>query len=136
MQPEGIVDVLRHLCEAVAPGGQVVDLQAVQPSGRVEIDGRMVGRIDDRAFFQRARRAVAGLDALVHEGPLRRGEQVEFDTLVRFDTGAELVAEIADSDEREMPDALADLLRHAGPYLTRERSMVRVLRRAENARRG
>jgi hypothetical protein len=129
MQPEGIVHVLRQLCEALVPGGLVVDLQAIEPSGRVEVDGRPVGRIDDRAFFARARRAVAGLDALVDERLLTPGPQVEFDTLVRYDAGAELVAAIAAADERRLPPALAPLLVDAGPCAVRERSLVRVLER-------
>ena len=132
MQPEGIVHVLRQLCSAVVAGGQVVDLQAIEPSGRVEVDGRPVGRIDDRIFFRRARRAVAGLDTLVDEGLLTRGPETAFDTLVRYDTGAELAAAIADSDERRMPRALARILADAGPCVVRERSYVRLLRRVDS----
>jgi hypothetical protein len=130
MQPEGIVHVLRHLCEALVPGGHVVDLQAIEPSGRIEIGSRALGRIDDSAFFQRADRAVAGLDLLVHEGLLTRGLGDEFDTLVRYDSGAELVAAIADSGERSLPELLAARLANEGPCVVRERSLVRVLRRS------
>jgi len=129
MQAEGIVHVLRHLYEGLAPGGQVVDLQAVEPSGRVEVDGRALGRIDDTAFFRRARVAVAGLDVLVDDGLLVRGRQVEFDTLVHYDTGPELVAAIADSTERQLPFSLAARLADTGPCAVRERSLVRVMRR-------
>jgi hypothetical protein len=129
MQIEGIVHVLRHLYEGLAPGGQVVDLQAVEPSGRVEVDGCVLGLIDDTVFFRRARVAVAGLDVLVDEGLLVRGGQVEFDTLVYYDTGPELVAAIADSTEWQLPVSIAARLADRGQCVVRERSLVRVLRR-------
>src|SRR3954454_3632429 len=121
MEPEGIVHVLRQLLEALVPGGLVVDLQAIQPSGRVEVGGALVGRIDDRIFYARAERAVTGLDVLADEGLLLRGPQIEFDTLVRYDSGAELLAAIADADERRMPGELAVRLADVGPCLVRER---------------
>src|SRR4051812_22126897 len=123
MQPEGIVHVLRQLCEVLVPGGLIVDLQAIQPSGRIEVAGAPLGRIDDSAFFARAECAVAGLDALVDAGLLTRGPQIEFDTLVRYDSGAELVAAIADSDERRMPDDVAAMVSREGPCVVRERSL-------------
>ena len=126
MQPEGIVDVLRDLCEALAGGGLIVDLEAIRPSGRVEVDGDPIGQIDDTAFFARADRAVAGLDALVDEGHVNRGRRLAFDTLVHYDTGRELIAAIAASDERHLPDRLATRLADTGPSIIRERSLVRV----------
>ena len=122
--------VLRHLCEGLVPGGQVVDLQAIEPSGRVEADGRALGWIDDTVFFERARRAVAGLDTLVQEGLLIAWRQIEFDTLVRYDSGTELVAAIADSDERSLAAPLAAQLASEGRCVVRERSLVRVFSRS------
>src|SRR4051812_8537946 len=129
MEPEGIVHVLRQLCEGLVPGGVVLDLQAIQPSGRVEAHGAPVGRIDDSAFYARAERAVVGLDALADEGLLERGPQIEFDTLVRYDSGPELVAAIDATDERRMPPELAAALADAGACMVRERSLLRVLAR-------
>jgi hypothetical protein len=129
MQTEGIVHVLRHLHEGLAPGGQVVDLQAVEPSGRVEVDGRALGRIDDTVFFRRARVAVAGLDVLIDDGLLVLDGQLEFDTLVHYDTGPELIAAIADSTERRLPVTVAARLADTRQCAVRERSLVRVLRR-------
>ncbi len=130
MQPEGIVHALRHLCEALVPGGLVVDLQAIRPSGRVEIGGNPIGAIDDDVFFARAAHAVAGLDALVDEGLLAPGRQIVFESLVHYDAGAELVAAITDSTERRLPDELARRLADAGPCVVRETSFIRVLRAA------
>lgn len=129
MDPEGIVHALRHVCESLVPGGVAVDLQAIEPSGGVEIDGQPIGRIDDSRFFARARRSVAGLDKLVADGLLQTGPQETFDTLVRYDTGDELVTGIADSSERELPAALAARLGGAGPVVVRERSYVRIFER-------
>jgi len=129
MEPEGIVHALRHLCEALVPGGLVVDLQAIRPSGRVEIDSNPIGRIDDDVFFARAAQAVAGLDALVDDGLLARGRETQFETLIHYDTGAELVKAITDSSERQLPDELAARLVDAGPCAVRETSSIRVLER-------
>jgi hypothetical protein len=129
MDPEGIVDALRHVCEGLVPGGIAVDLQAIEPSGQVEIDGHPVGRIDDSRFFARARQSVAGLDQLVAEGLLRPGPHEVFDTLIRYDTGDELITGIADSSERQMSAALAAQLTGAGPVVVRETSFVRIFER-------
>jgi hypothetical protein len=129
MAPEGIVDALRHVCEGLVPGGRVVDLQAIEPSGRVEVDREVAGQIDDSRFFERARRSVAGLDQLAADGILRPGGHDAFDTLVRYDSGDELVAAVAESTERMLPAALAVRLAGAGPVVVRERSLVRVFER-------
>ncbi len=130
MQPEGIVHALRHVCEALVPGGLVIDLQAIRPSGRVEIGGDPIGTINDDVFFARAAQAVAGLDSLVDKGLLARGPQIVFETLVHYDAGAELIAAITDSTERQLPDELAGRLADAGPCTIRETSLMRVLRAA------
>jgi hypothetical protein len=129
MDPEGIVDALCHVCESLVPGGVVVDLQAIEPSGGVEIDDHPIGRIDDSRFFARARHSVAGLDELVAEGLLRAGPHDTFDTLVRYDTGDELVTGIADSSERQMSAALAAQLTGASLVVVRETSFVRIFER-------
>ena len=103
MQPEGIVHALRQVCEALVPGGLVIDLQAIRPSGRVEIGGDPIGRINDDVFFARAAQAVAGLDSLVDEGLLARGPQIVFETLAHYDAGAELIAAITDSPNGNFP---------------------------------
>src|SRR5689334_19715039 len=127
MEPEGIVHVLRQLCEGLLPGGVLVDLQAIQPSGRVEVDDALVGRIDDSAFYARAERAVLGLDALRDAGLIECGPQITFGTLVGYDSGPELVAAVEAADERRMPPELAAALADAGACVVRERSLVRVL---------
>ena len=129
MEPEGIVDVLRDLCEGLVPGGTVVDLQSVRPTGLVEVEGDEVGRLDDTAFHARAVRSVAGLDALVDEGMLLHGEELTFEILTRFATGAELVDLKSRSEDRRVPDELARLLADVGACAIRETNYVRILLR-------
>src|SRR5215831_15980565 len=107
MQPEGIVHALRHVVEGLVVGGVVVDLEAIEPSGRVEVNGARLGQIDDSAFHERARQATAGLDALAHERLLTPGPRLELDTLVRYASGAELAADVDEASERELPEELA-----------------------------
>ncbi len=95
MEPEGVVDVLRDLLEALEPGGLVVDLLSVPPGEWVEVDGEVVGELDGSTFFPRALAAAAGLDALAAEGVLVHEHQERFAILVRYPTGADLVEDVS-----------------------------------------
>ena len=54
MEPEDVVHVLRHMVEAVKPGGLVLDLQVIRPNPVVETDGQMVCEIDGEPLFRGA----------------------------------------------------------------------------------
>ena len=130
MEPEGVVDVLRKLLQALVPDGVVVDLTAVPPNARVEVDRAVLGDLDGRAFFPRAEEATAGLDALAREGLLLLEREERFSILVRYPTGRDAVEDVAQRTYTRMPASLARRVEAtAGPVAIREHSLVRSFRR-------
>jgi hypothetical protein len=126
MEPEDVVHVLRRLLEALAPGGAVVDLASVPPDGLVEAGGRVVGRLDESAFFARARVAAAGLDDLVAEGLLTPRANERLPVLIDYPTGADAVADVAERSYGRMPDVVAGRLATITETVRiREHSLVR-----------
>jgi hypothetical protein len=130
MEPEGVVDVLRNLLRALVPGGRVVDLLSVPPPEQVEVDGEVIGELDNSAFFARALPAAAGLDALAAEGILAHEYEERFPIFVRYTSGAELVDDVAQREYTRMPAALARRVRAiAGPCEIRDNCLARRLRK-------
>src|SRR3990172_11656818 len=95
MEPEGVVDVLRRLLQALVPGGIVVDLIAVPPPERVEVGDVVLGELDQSTAIPRWLETAAGLDALVEEGLLVAGGEERLSILVRFPTGRDAVDDVS-----------------------------------------
>ncbi len=110
MEPEGVVDVLRRLLQALVPGGVVVDLTMSPPDEIVESDGEILGHLDGSAFFPRALAAGAGLDALATEGLLRLEGEEPVTVMVRYPTGVDVLEDVAGRTYTHMPSALATRL--------------------------
>src|SRR3990172_2060268 len=117
MEPEGVVDVLRELMEVLVPGGVVVDLLSVPPPERVEAGGEILGELDGSRVFPRALEAAAG-----------GGEC--FPVFIRYPTGRDLVADVAQREFTRMPDELrARVLGVGGPCEIRDNCLVRSFRK-------
>jgi len=130
MEPEGVVDVLRKLLRSLVAGGFVVDLLSVPPPERVEIDGKVVGELDNSAFFPRALAAAAGLDALAAEGVLVHEHEERFPIFVRYPTGADLVEDVAQREYTRIPADLGRRVRAiARPCEIRDNCLVRRFRK-------
>ena len=130
MEPEGVVDVLRELMEVLVPGGVVVDLLSVPPPERVEAGSEILGELDGSRFFPRALEAAAGLDALVAEGLLAQEGEERFPVFIRYPTGRDLVADVAQREFTRMPDELrARVLGVGGPCEIRDNCLVRSFRK-------
>lgn len=130
MEPEGVVDVLRRLLQALVPGGVVVDLLSVPPPEQVEMDGAVLGELDGSAFFPRALAAAAGLDALVGEGLLEHEHEERFSILVRYPSGADLVEDVRQRTYTRLPASLARRLRSLDhPCQLRDQCLVRSFRK-------
>jgi hypothetical protein len=132
MEPEDVVDVLRHLLEALVPGGSVVDLTSVPPDGVVEVDGEIIGSLDESAFFPRATANAAALDDLVAQGVLALRTEERFPVVIDYWNGADAIADVAERSYGRMPEEVAARLSLvAGPVSIREFCFVRsfVLRK-------
>jgi len=128
MEPEGVVDVLRHVLRALVPGGWVVDLASVPPGATVERESVVVGAIDESAFFPRAAACAAALDGLVLEGLLLPPEHEEdFPVLIHYSSGSAAVADVAGWSHSRMPDEVAARVRAVeGSVVIRETNRVRA----------
>ncbi len=130
MEPEGVVNVLRKLLQALVPGGIVVDLLSVPPPERVEVDGELVGELDNSAFFPRALAAAGALDALVLEGVLVHEHEERFPIFVRYPTGTNLFEDVAQREYTRMPAAIGPRVRAiVGPCEIRDNCLVRRFRK-------
>ena len=107
MEPEGVVYVLRKLLASLVPGGLVVDLLAVPPPEQVEVDGEIIGELDESAFFPRALAAAAGLDTLVAEGLLVHEHEERFPVFVRYPSGKDLLEDVETREYTRIPIELS-----------------------------
>ena len=122
------MDALNRMVEAVAPGGVVLDLQVIRPDPRVELDGRLVAEIDGEPLFEWADAATVAVDARVAAGDLLEEAVDDHDVRKHYENGAELVADVAQS-ERRLPEAAVPLVRSIEqPLVVRERCRLRRLR--------
>jgi hypothetical protein len=103
----GVVDVLRRVYEALAPGGTILDLRSVPPPGRVEIDGQVLGELDESAFFPRSHHNGEALADLARNGLLELEAEDDHTMLIVYPTGRNLVDDVADWGDTKVPDELA-----------------------------
>ena len=130
MEPEGVVHALRRLLRSLVPGGLVVDLLAVPPPERVEVDGDVIGELDESAFFPRALAAAAGLDALAEEGVLVHEHEQRFPVFVRYPSGGDLLDDVKDREYTRMPvDLSRRVTRITGPCEIRVSCLIRRFRK-------
>ena len=121
---------LRHLLPALVPGGRIVDLASVPPNGVVEAGDVVLGELDESAFFPRSEASAAALDALVAEGVLTLDSQERFPVVIRYPSGSDAVADVAQRAYGQMPSELAATVAAiSGPVSIRETSAVRAFTR-------
>jgi hypothetical protein len=122
------VHVLRRFCEALVPGGIVLDLQVIRPDPRIESEGRLICTADGSPLFVGADAARAAVDLLVAEGTLVEEAVDDHDVLQHYDTGAELV-EDWEPKQRRLPESMVPRLRTIErECVVRERCRLRRLR--------
>lgn len=130
MEPEGVVNVLRRLLQALVPGGVVVDLTMSPPDEAIESAGVTLGHLDGSAFFPRAVAACAGLDALAEDGYLRREREEPIVVTVRYPSGADVLEDVARRGYTRMPTALGEkLVTVEAECVLRSNCLVRTFRK-------
>jgi len=124
------VDVLRRVCEALAPGGTILDLRSVPPPARIEVDGEVLGELDESAFFPRSHHNGEALADLAREGLLKRTAEDAHTMLIVYPTGRDLVDDVAGWGDTKVPAALATrLLPLEGECGIREFCLARAYRK-------
>ncbi len=121
--------VLEHVCRLCRRGGLVRDLTTVPPAAAIEVDGAVLGRLDQATFLREAEVTEAAVDAAVAAGALVEERSPRHNVLKHYDSGA---AAIDDGDARprtDLPDALRDALTVvSGPVVERSWCLLRRLR--------
>lgn len=119
---------LSRMIDAAAPGGGILDLQVIRPDPYVELDGRVLGRIDGTALFVWADAATAAVEVQIALGRLVEEAVDDHDVRKHYPDGADLVEDVAGS-KRELPTMLVPVVRTiARPLVVRERCRLRRLR--------
>ena len=108
--------VLRGTHESLVPRGLVLDVHPIPPSGRIVSGTQMLGRIDEREFFETVRATEAGMQAAITEGLFHFEAKVERDVIERFDTADDLIETAEEWGDIKIPARVLDRLAAApGP---------------------
>ena len=116
------------MIEATVPGGLIFDLQVIRPDPHVELDSKVIARIDGEPLFAWADAAAAAVEARIAAGDLVEEAVDDHDVRKHYSDGADLVEDIAGS-KRRFPDEVVPMLeRIEKPLVVRERCRLRRLR--------
>jgi hypothetical protein len=120
------VNALRNIHAALVPGGLLVDIHPIPPAEQAEAAGRILGRLDEREFFEIVRSSEQGLESC---GVFELEAGVERDVLERFDTAEEFFEIVGEREGTRIPARLANRIRAASPPIDlRERVVFRRFR--------
>jgi hypothetical protein len=126
--PEGVVNALSQMIEAVAPRGLILDLQVIRPDPYVELYGEVIARIDGEPLFAWADAATAAIDARIAAGDLVEEAVDDHDVRKHYSEGADLVEDVGSSKRRFPDDVIPILAAIEQPLVVRERCRLRRLR--------
>jgi hypothetical protein len=93
VEPEGVVNALRKISRILVPGGLLLESHPLAGSS-VEAAGRVLGALDEREFGRVLDAMERSVAVLVDDGRLALRDERAFEVPMRFDTGAELLAEV------------------------------------------
>jgi hypothetical protein len=116
------------MIEAVTPGGSILDLQVIRPDPYVEVDGRVVARIDGEPLFAWADAATAAVDDRIAAGDLVEEAVDDHEVRKHYSDGVELVEDVASSKRRFPDEVIPIVAAMAEPLVVRERCRLRRLR--------
>jgi hypothetical protein len=95
------------MCE---PGGIVLDLTCAPIPAAIELDGRRLGQLDQDEFLARAAQTEEAVELLIREELLVEEASLAHDVLKHYDSGPEVIEDIAERPYSRMPPALASRL--------------------------
>jgi hypothetical protein len=127
--PEAAVGVLRHVHRLCEPGGLLLDLTCMPPAASIEVDGEVLGRLDQRTFLANAQQTEDAVDLLIGEGLLVEEAAMRHEVLKHFDDGADVIADVDGRRVSRMPpDLRAQLAPVRAPVVERTTCLLRRLR--------
>jgi hypothetical protein len=130
MEPEGVVNALRRIHQAVKKGGALLDLHPTQPFATVESGGVPLGSLDEEEFMQLVAETEAKLHETVSQGLFALEHAMTIDVLERFDSADELVRKVDDDwFGVSVPGPVARAVRAGvAPFDIRERVLLQRFR--------
>jgi hypothetical protein len=121
------VNVLSRMIDGAEPGGLILDLQVIRPDPYVELDGRVVARMDGEPLFEWADAATTAVDARIAAADLVEQAVDDHDVRKHYSDGADLVEDVTAS-RRRFPDEVVPMLQTIErPVVVRERCRLRRL---------
>jgi len=127
--PEGVVNALQKIHDALVPGGLVIDTQPVSADPPVESQAGPLGALDMREWAQ----TIATIDLRVEQTMRDRLFDLEaerrFVVSDEYDDGAELVAVTSEWAGTRLDDTFAELVRsQPRPVRLHQQIRLRLLR--------
>jgi hypothetical protein len=107
----------------------MLDLTTIPPAAVIERDGEPLGALEQTAFLERAAKTEAAVDLLIAEGSLVEEASLPHVVLKHFESGRDLIADVAGRAVTRMPTELRDVLETVGePVVERSFCLLRRLR--------
>lgn len=127
--PEAAVGVLRNVLRMCEPGGVLLHLTCMPPPAGIEVDGRLLGRLDQTRFLERVARTEEAVELLISERQLVEEASLVHDVLKHHASGADLIADVGARAYSSVPQALETKLTEVtGPVVERTACLLRRLR--------
>jgi hypothetical protein len=106
VETEDVVHVLRHVQQAVRPGGSVLDIHPLGIDMAVRAGSRGLGFVDASAFALVVEAMNEAVEQVVSEGLLEEQRTLRRSVVERFDDSAEALEEAAGWTNLRLPPAV------------------------------
>lgn len=110
MPPEGVVNALRKIHDALVPGGLVIDTQPVSAEPPVESEAGPLGALDMREWAETIATIDRRVEQTMRDGLFELEHESRLVVTDEYDHGAELVAETSEWAGTRLDDGFAELV--------------------------
>ena len=121
--------VLRNAHRLCRPDGVILDLTTVPPAAGIELDGALLGRLDQRSFLADAATTEKAVELLVADGLLVEETSLAHSVLMHFDSGPDAIEDLGGRRVTRLPDELRETIERIDrPLVERSHCLLRRLR--------
>jgi hypothetical protein len=127
--PEGVVNALEKIHDALVPGGLVIDTQPVSAAPPVESQAGPLGALDMREWAQTIATIDLRVEQTMRDGLFDLEQERRLVVTDEYDDGAELVAVTSEWTGTRLDDTFAELVRsQPRPVRLHQQIRLRLLR--------
>jgi hypothetical protein len=127
--PEGVVNALQKIQDALVQGGLVIDTQPVSAEPPVESQAGPLGALDMREWAQTIATIDRRVEQTIRDGLFDLEAEHRFVVTDEYDDGAELVVETSEWAGTRLDDTFAELVRsQPRPVRLHQQIRLRLLR--------